>query len=441
MSALEVGRTEAAITQREALAVIESRLGRAPQDMLEAAVVLEAWGGLRAEEALATAADTMSVPMPSAPANDGPVEDEPVTRTPIDALAMLLCFLTVVLWTEPLQRTLGGAGLMRALDVAVPAAIAFQWLFAARFPTDGFFRQRLFFDRRVLLTTALAGVAAAAAGGTPYLVGAELAGVWVATALALRARPVCTVLLLGALTAGLYRFEDARPSLGLAFAGLIAVLASALPRGVSSTLYRGRPWRVALPAGVLGLSLAALLLSDRSVALDAHARALALVLLPSSLAAFWGGWHMSAIWNAIPRALRGSALEAPVHRSFRNPVASLAGGALLRVVGTVSVLMPLAVFGGRLIGEHTATAATAVALSLYAVVAVGAALLDAIERTRLAVIAVGSGIVVSVVSGRVLDLAAGGALLAGTLVAAIGIVVFASLCLRRPALLLVWTIG
>ncbi len=40
--------------------VVEARLGREPQDMLEAAVALEAWAGLRALDALAVSMLAMS---------------------------------------------------------------------------------------------------------------------------------------------------------------------------------------------------------------------------------------------------------------------------------------------------------------------------------------------------------------------------------------------
>ena len=74
----------AALTSAEARALIEARLGRAPQDVLEAAVVLEAWGGLRAQAALALAAEVVGdhgpgarvrADEPDAPENERPWQD------------------------------------------------------------------------------------------------------------------------------------------------------------------------------------------------------------------------------------------------------------------------------------------------------------------------------------------------------------------------------
>jgi hypothetical protein len=42
-----------------ARALVEARLGRPSQDVIEAAVVLEAWGGLAAQDALAAASDAL----------------------------------------------------------------------------------------------------------------------------------------------------------------------------------------------------------------------------------------------------------------------------------------------------------------------------------------------------------------------------------------------
>ena len=48
--------------------LVEARLGRPPQDMLEAAVVLEAWAGVPAQSALAAARELM----PDAPRTPQP---------------------------------------------------------------------------------------------------------------------------------------------------------------------------------------------------------------------------------------------------------------------------------------------------------------------------------------------------------------------------------
>jgi hypothetical protein len=50
------------ITPPQARALIDAQLGRPPQDALEAAVVLEAWGGLASSSSLTLADATLAVP-------------------------------------------------------------------------------------------------------------------------------------------------------------------------------------------------------------------------------------------------------------------------------------------------------------------------------------------------------------------------------------------
>jgi hypothetical protein len=81
--------TEARLDPRRDALLVEARLGRAPQDMLEAAVVLEAWAGVPAQAALTAARAMMRVapgaPPPSAAATRGAAVSHPRHRALYEA--------------------------------------------------------------------------------------------------------------------------------------------------------------------------------------------------------------------------------------------------------------------------------------------------------------------------------------------------------------------
>ena len=96
---------------QEARLLVEARLGRAPQDMLEAAVVLEAWAGVPAQTALAAASATMPVepasPQPSAGRLPRHREGD---RVLADGAAFLVCVVAIACWAAPLTSDMGVHG-------------------------------------------------------------------------------------------------------------------------------------------------------------------------------------------------------------------------------------------------------------------------------------------------------------------------------------------
>jgi len=82
-----------------AAGVIEARLGRGAQDVLEAAVVLEAWGGVRAGSAL-TLGSRVVPPKPPRWTPGRLANEEPGRRDGIlsEAVALIMAILAVASW-------------------------------------------------------------------------------------------------------------------------------------------------------------------------------------------------------------------------------------------------------------------------------------------------------------------------------------------------------
>ena len=93
----------------DARMLVEARLGRAPQDMLEAAVVLEAWAGVPAQAALAAASATMPVepalPQPSVGRLPRIGDGEGVLAA---GMAFMVTVVAIACWAAPLTSSMGG---------------------------------------------------------------------------------------------------------------------------------------------------------------------------------------------------------------------------------------------------------------------------------------------------------------------------------------------
>ena len=105
-----------------------------PQDMLEAAVVLEAWAGVPAQRAL----DDRPALMPVTPAEPLPSRAKARPR----GRARASCWrrrrspptvLAIALWAAPLADDLGAGVVERALRIALPLTLALQWGLRSRY--------------------------------------------------------------------------------------------------------------------------------------------------------------------------------------------------------------------------------------------------------------------------------------------------------------------
>ena len=112
------------LSSLQARRIVEARLGREPQDMLESAVALEAWAGVDASEALAHGREMMAW-APSAPKRSaGRLPGTPEQRgIAIEALSFVIVVVAIACWAAPLSDRLGAGVVERALIIALPATL------------------------------------------------------------------------------------------------------------------------------------------------------------------------------------------------------------------------------------------------------------------------------------------------------------------------------
>jgi hypothetical protein len=331
----------ASLTGEQAGGIVHARLGRPAQDLLEAVVVLEAWGGVVSESALALDAvvppDTARPP----PASTAREEHDDEEREGIvaEGIALLVAIIAVAAWAGPLSRQLGAPTLEQALRIALPVTLALQWTLRSRYLG----RQgdlRCLTEERVPLLLATVAIASAlvlipAAGPLVAL----FVLIWVGGAvLARRGWGLAySGLVLGEALA-LGANAPARASLAL-LGGIVLVgcgVAIVTSRGAEPQAL-GRLSR-ALAAGAIGALLGALLVGDPSLGWGVHGAFPGLALAPSVIGSLWGGYHLWQFHAAVPRGLRGMPLAQAGAHVPGGPAMRILLGALVRLVGVTTVL-------------------------------------------------------------------------------------------------------
>ena len=333
------------LSDDQAGGIVHARLGRPAQDLLEAVVVLEAWGGVPSQSALALDAVVVPdgvVPAP-VPARRVERDDEEREGIVAEGIALLVAIVAVAAWAGPLSQQLGTAALEHALRVALPLTLALQWTLRSRYLSRrGGVRclaeQRL----AVLLATLGVGGALLLIPGAGPLV-ALFAVIWVGGAvLARRGWGLAYAALVAGEAFALAAHAPAHTSLALLGGAIAAacVLAVATTRGTTAEA-PGRLSR-ALAAGAIGALLGGLLVGDSSLGWGVHGAFPGLALAPSVIGSLWGGYHLWQFHAAVPRGLRGVPLALASGTIRGGPAAQILIGALVRLVG-VTTLLSLAV--------------------------------------------------------------------------------------------------
>ncbi len=382
--------------------VVEARLGRPPQDMLEAAVVLEAWGGIPARDALAAGRTLMRAsagPQEASVARlQGPGEAQEGFL--VEAIAFVMAVVAIACWAVPLASSLGAGLVQRALILALPVTLALQWGLRSRYlgRPDGLAQ----LGRRpyvlglvavavVVLPLALMGLAGAVAGlmtltwtGGTILIRRRWAAGYVGVIL------VATAAMLGGMS----------PPAVLGVTAAITTLGvlAAVRAPTAGSLYPPGRWGRALSAGAIGIGLGVMLVADRHVNWSGGAIT-ALALLPSTVASFWGGYHLWRFQQAIPRALSGVALrDAKAGRLAWGPLSILLG-AVGRLAALTTVLSAALLAGSAWAGQDTVGIGVLVGFGLIALATLLVSLLEAVGRGRWALGAVGLAIAAEVAIG------------------------------------------
>lgn len=404
-----------------AAGVIEARLGRGAQDVLEAAVVLEAWGGVRAGRALSLGSRVVP-PKPPRWTPGRLTTEEPSRRDGVlsEAVALIMAILAVASWAGPLSRQVGTASLQQAIVIALPLTLALQWAIRSRYLSRRSGLACLAHDRLALCALGLLVIELPLLLLRPY---GPLAGMFVAiwvggTVLARRGWALPYGLLLVAAVIGLEASVPAYPLLEALTAIVLIGSVIAIRTGEEhSNEPAGRVGR-ALWAGAIGAALGCLLVGDPSLGWGVHGAFPALALLPSVLGSFWGGYHLWKFYDAVPRGLQGTTLTQANKRNRQGAAMRIFLGAILRLVGMTVVLSGAVI----LIGEWTSGTnrlSLFVGFGCVALVTMVVNVLESLAYARWALFAAVASVATELTVSNVALVhppIPGGALIAGTLV-------------------------
>jgi hypothetical protein len=420
----------------DARLLVEARLGRAPQDMLEAAVVLEAWAGVPAQTALAAASATMPVeparPQPSVGRLPRHREGDGVL---VDGVAFLITVVAIACWAAPLSSSMGVTAVEHGLTLALPLTLALQRILGSRFLDRPHGIAQLALHRALLL------MGAAAVLLIPTLLlgaGGTLAGLltisWTGGTILIRRRwPAVYVMIVLAATVAMAAGVEALDVVVLAAATTVVAVALALRSPASpSRRSLGAAEPVAM-AGAIGVGLGVLLVLDRSVSWTDGALP-ALALVPSTVAALLAGYHLRRLEWAIPRALAGvAATGAHAKRLGRAPTRVLLR-ALLWLVVVSGALSAGLLWLSPWLGASARAGGVMVGFALVALASMVIGLLESLGRGRWALVAVGCGATAEalVAIGDVDPFPGAGLVIGGGVVVTLALPVVAAL-LRHPA--------
>jgi hypothetical protein len=424
---------------QEARLLVEARLGRAPQDMLEAAVVLEAWAGVPAQTALAAASVTMPVepasPQPSAGRLPRHREGD---RVLADGAAFLVCVVAIACWAASLTSGMGVTAVEHGLALALPLTLALQRILGSRFLDRPQGIAQLARHRGLLL----AGAAAVLLIPTLLLgTGGTLAGLltisWTGGTILIRRHwPAVYVAIVLLATAAMAAGAQALDVVAVAAAatGVAVVLALAPSKLGGSTIRRslGRGEPVAVAAAI-GVGLGIVLVLDRSVSWTAGALP-ALALVPSTVAALLAGHHLRRLEWAIPRALSGvAATGAEPGRIGREPTRVLLG-ALVRLLVLTAALSAALLWLSPWLGASARAGGVMVGFALVALASMAVGLLESLGRGRWALVAVACGASAEALVGLsdVRPFSGVGLVVGGGVIVALALPMVGAL-LRRPA--------
>jgi hypothetical protein len=430
---------------RRAERFVEARLGREPQDMLEAAVVLEAWGGVPAGEALRSGQAMMASaerrPRPSAGRLPGAGNEQ---STAVEALSFVIAIIAIAGWAAPLSERVGRHILEESLIIALPATLALQWGLASRYLSRPEGLARLGRRPLLLVLGALALVLGPAlAMGRGGAIAGLLTLTWTGGTIVIRRRWALmyagmVVLATVAMAAGL----PATNVLGCTAALTTIAVARAVRARVLPTGQPAGRWGRAVVAAGIGAGIGLMLVIDRSVDWSVGSVP-AIGLLPSSIASFWAGSHLWRFQRIIPLTVSGIAVaDGPVRGLGRAPLRVLRD-AVLRLIA-LSVALSLVLIGvAAALGVGMSETSVLVGFGLVALATLLVGLLEAIGCGGAALLALGGGIAGEAAALTITPLPdlGGGGLIVGASIAVIIALPVAVAALNRPAMTLATALG
>ncbi|MGB2711944.1 MAG: hypothetical protein WBC33_10540 [Conexibacter sp.] len=393
---------DAQLEADEASRIVSARLGRPAQDAIEAAVVLEAWGGVPTVTALRLGAGI--VPRDAQPALPGrrraPADASDRESIVAEGIALLMAVLAIAAWAGPMSTQLGAATLETALAIALPVSLALQWALRSRYLSRRGGLRLVASDvvPLALLAVAIETLLIAIPRSGPIVT--TLVAIWVGgTVLARRGWGVAYGGLLMLEAVGLHAELSARLTLGCV--AIVTVLAVAIAVHSSSTPSLEPPGNVrrALTAAAVGGLLGGLLVGDMSLGWGVHGAFPALALVPSVVGSFWGGYHLWRLHDEIPRGLLGVPLTEASGPIARSPLAAVAIGALVRLVA-ITVLLSGLVLAAGIWTHGTDSPSVFVAFGCVALVCLLVSLLESLGCLRWALLSAAAGLAVELAANR-----------------------------------------
>ncbi|ADB50952.1 hypothetical protein [Conexibacter woesei] len=399
-------------------AVIRARLGRPPQDMLEAAVVLEAWGGLPAEAALRLGPRVLLPALRSSdPRRWRPADAEGRSAVVSEGVALLIAILAIAAWAGPLSSELGSNVFEHALRLALPVTLALQWALRSRYLSRraGLVCVAEDWLGLTLVLVAVEACVAAVPGFGP--VAAMLVAVWGGgTVLTRRGWALGYAGLLIAESIGLALGLPALASLAVLTVVTLAMVVVAVATATGAAIAPPGRLSRALAAGVIGGLLGGLLVGDPSLGWGIHGAFPALALVPSVVGSFWGGYHLWQFHQEIPRSLRGVELSRASASMVRGPATDIVLAALARLIGITVILSLLVMFVSQWTSGTDATSLF-VAFGCAALVCMFVSLLESLGYVRWALLSAAASLAAELAVSRWLgDSIAGAGLIAGGVV-------------------------
>ena len=369
---------------------VDEHLDRPSQDGLEAAVVLEAWGGSAPGEAFALAPVERSQGAAAFVARS--VRSEPLDAAlALGDVGFVVGILGMGFYLSTLTAELGAGTVDMAWRLALPVSLALQWAMRRRYLSGADGLGRLRNDRRVGLIICGAMLLCSAMPPGGWLA-ACLIGIWVGGFLITRlgwGLAFGATLLAGA---GLLRI-GVTPRVvlpGLACASLAVAAWGVARRPPSDRLPGGLPRSLA--AGLIGAGVGGILVLEPRFAWTGGAALVAVTVVPALLGSVWGGWHMGRLWKVLPEALvrRPFTIDGPDAQV--TVVRSLFAGALFRLVsGAVLVSVPIVVWAAILDGPVGHVLALLGAHLLLGVAGLVVSLHEAFDRWGTALVGVVAG--------------------------------------------------
>ena len=437
--------TPATPSPAQARRMVRARLGREPQDMLEAAVVLEAWAGLPAHRALHLGREIAAAsPTEAHPSVGRLAAPETGHGFAVDTCSFVIAVVAIAGWAGPLTRSLGLHAVAVALTAALPVTLALQWGLASRYL--GRPAAFVHLGRRPLVLPLVAWLALVAAPTAAFGETGALAGLltltWTGGAILLRRRwslVYVAIVLLG--SAGMFA-KLAAPDVVMGSAVLTTIAVTAAVHGHAGVA-AGQPgrWGRALVAAAIGAGVGALLVADGSINADLGTLP-ALGLLPSSLASVWGGSHLWRFQHVIPGTLSGVPLVAGQRGLGAAPVRVLIG-TVARVLVMSAALSALLVAVARALHVEPNDGTVLVGYGLLALATLLLSLLESLGRGRVALLALAGGMGAEglALAASALPAVSGGGLIVGAAVVVGLALPTAVATLGRPATTLATTMG